>query len=184
MSDAWNLFLQSTLVRNLMNLISWFQPQVPEKVQVEATKWIESMGEDLPLPDLRPQEVEGAALPLYEAVSPTALTRERREAFIVTCSQMAKNHFPLNKRSEANRQVVKKYIYDIMKERGMRPQHIRSSLPMAIALTFTRDEYDVEVEQFEQTDAYLKNNVETQYYAQSGWWPFRKRVTRKGYTQA
>jgi hypothetical protein len=159
-------------------LYNWMYPSLTEDQEAEASRLLGIIGDDMDLP----AEPADGDLPMYQ--EEPGISRTRRDAFVVTCSQMAKNKFPLNKRSEANRQVVRKYISDIMVERGMRPQHIRASLDLAVALTFTRDQYDVEVEAFELSEAYRRNAPQQLYGSTPGWWPFRTRISRPGYSTA
>jgi hypothetical protein len=112
--------------------------------------------------------------------------RNRRALIAVTVSQMAKNKFPISRRTEANRLVVRRFVHDALKQHGMRPSHIRKTIDMAVSLAFTPDESDLEVIAYESSIAYRKRVAfyETPYSTGwfSSWLSWMPRdITPRGY---
>ncbi len=66
--------------------------------------------------------------------------RGRLRAILV---QSAKNEFGLIKRSMANHHMVRKFMRDKMRERGVRPKHIQQNLDVAVACFFIPSVQDV-----------------------------------------
>jgi len=56
--------------------------------------------------------------------------------FIAACVLAAKNQFGTPALIEANRLVVRKFVADLMTQRGMRPSHISKFLPFVEELVF------------------------------------------------
>lgn len=66
---------------------------------------------------------------------------------VVTFALHAKAKFGLQERSEANRVVVRRFIYSEMVSHGMRPTHIAKIIDLATLLTFVPTDTDVRVAQ-------------------------------------
>jgi hypothetical protein len=66
-----------------------------------------------------------------------------RGKFLAKIVLLAKAEFGLLKRLESNRLMVRKYLRDLMRERGMRPSHIAQQLDVGVALFFVPNEADV-----------------------------------------
>jgi hypothetical protein len=66
-----------------------------------------------------------------------------RGKFLAKIVLLAKAEFGLLKRLESNRLMVRKYLRDLMRERGMRPSHIAQQLDVGVALFFVPSETDV-----------------------------------------
>jgi hypothetical protein len=96
-------------------------------------------------------------------------TRVRRDKMAVTCAQMARNKFPITHRTEANRLVVRKYIYGLLEQHGLRPQHIRATLDISVSLAFVPDQVDLMVNAFESTQAYVQRLDEHRRPHTTGW---------------
>jgi hypothetical protein len=111
-------------------------------------------------------ERKGKLPPVNEYIE---YTRTRRDKMAVTCAQMARNKFPITQRSEANRLVVRKYIFGLMEQHGLRPQHIRATLDISVSLAFTPDSVDLMVTVFESTQAYLNRQDEYRRPHTTGW---------------
>jgi hypothetical protein len=111
-------------------------------------------------------ERKGKLPPVNEYIE---YTRIRRDNMAVTCAQMARNKFPITQRSEANRLVVRKYIFGLMEQQGLRPQHIRATLDISVSLAFTPDSVDLMVNVFESTQAYLNRQDEYRRPHTTGW---------------
>lgn len=75
-------------------------------------------------------------------------TKRRRRDLISNMAAEAKQKFPLIRKSEANYLVVRRFIYDRLKEHGVRVSHIKTVLPLAIELAFVPDESEIEAIQF------------------------------------
>jgi len=56
--------------------------------------------------------------------------------------------------TEADRMVVKSYIYKLMKMRGMRTSHITMCLPLAVTLSFLKTEYEIQADMASATHEY------------------------------
>lgn len=82
--------------------------------------------------------------------------RTRRELLVLTLSQEAKNRFLLVERSQSNRMVVRRFIYDRMVNHGLRPAHIRASIDLAVEMAFTPDAYQIEAALFSITPSVME----------------------------
>jgi len=88
-----------------------------------------------------------------------------RGKFISYLANVAKADLPgILKQTEANQLVVRKYIQDLMTERGVRKEHQSVLLPLAVTLAMTPTEADVQAEMFrasrvavERRDEFAKN---------------------------
>jgi len=64
-------------------------------------------------------------------------------------------------KTKANTLVAHRFIYQTLMEKGVRPQHIKYILPMALKLVFIQDDAEVAASQFANTRAYV-NRVDLQ----------------------
>lgn len=81
--------------------------------------------------------------------------RGRLRAILV---QSAKNEFGLIKRSAANHQMVRKFMRDKMRERGVRPKHIQQNLDVAVACFFIPSVQDVLARQIGATQIAIERD--------------------------
>ncbi len=95
--------------------------------------------------------------------------RRRRVKFVVECAMAARNKFPLFKRSQANRIVVRKFIYDMMVARNMRASHIQAQLDYAVNLAFVENEGERDVRVMEATRSY-ESFTRTPKLVKPSWW--------------
>jgi hypothetical protein len=105
---------------------------------------------------------------IYDEPQKLAYEPRLRKNTIITLVQECRNKFPLFRRSEANRLVARKYIYERMVEIGMRPSHVRNALDLAVSLVFTPDEADLDVENFELSHAYRTRIQSIPHYQING----------------
>jgi hypothetical protein len=97
------------------------------------------------------EEVEGEAF--FEK-------RYSRGAFQAKVIKVAKAEFGYLKRSEANRLMVRKYMRDLMRDRGMRPSHIAHHVDICVAIFFIPSRVDMEAHQIGAArDAHERNSV-------------------------
>lgn len=92
-----------------------------------------------------------------------------RKNTLVTLVQECKNKFPMFKRSEANRMVARRFLYERMVEIGMRPSHIRNSLDVCVALVFSRDQADNDVDELLASQPYRQINAVSRQFEYTGW---------------
>jgi hypothetical protein len=126
--------------------------------------------------------------PAYASENPAHITRPRALGIVASMAIEAKNEFPLSKHSEANRLVVRAFIFKRMKELGMRPSHIHKCLDLAVSAAFVPDDTDVFAKQYESskfvTQAHRKMDaamVVPHWWNGYGLWA---QSTRKGYLGA
>jgi len=120
---------------------------------------------DFETPRVRHEVLVGDQIVIQTTDGPEQLKYDTRfrKRVMLTLVQECKNKFPLFRRSEANRLVARKFLYERMIEIGMRPAHIRGALDMAVELCFTADATDREVEKFTATLAYRNNLPQVRY---------------------
>lgn len=90
-----------------------------------------------------------------------------RGTFQAKVIKIAKAEFGYLKRSEANRLMVRKYMRDVMRDRGMRPSHIAHHVDMCVAIFFIPSRMDMEAHQIGATrDAHQRDVVmKTAWYS-------------------
>jgi hypothetical protein len=84
---------------------------------------------------------------------------------------VAKAEFGLLPRSQANKLMVRKFLRDYMRERGMRPTHIVQHLDVSVALVFIPSEQDVIAHQLGASKAALDRDrlINTLWYSAYGY---------------
>jgi hypothetical protein len=114
--------------------------------------------------------------PTYNAapgqVAERTVLARRRSQFVAYCIRKTKFKFGLLRRTEANRLMVRKFVVDIMVERGVRDSHIYNQVDDVTELTFVPNEADVI--RAEMRSAHQVVEMEYQahrpYEAPRSWW--------------
>jgi len=90
--------------------------------------------------------------------------RKMRGRFQAWLIGEAKIEFGMLQRSESNRLMVRKYLKDLMINKGMRPSHIHANLDMSVAIFFIPSKIDIAVNSVGATlDAQRRND---KYYGE------------------
>lgn len=79
----------------------------------------------------------------------------RKASFRTFLVLTAKGKFGTPRRNEANRQAVRKFVYDLCKEHGLKPRHILEHVDIATALVFVHSDEELEAMAVSHTEQTL-----------------------------
>lgn len=121
---------------------------------------------------------------------PPMHSKRIRYAFISDVVAQCKVELPgITTDNPANRLVAHEWLTRQMKERGMRPAHIKKMIWIAIELIFIKDSDQIFAEQFVQSNAYINRLEEgsNSYHSRDKPWMFnllgaRRRTPRSAGT--
>jgi len=118
----------------LAGCLWWFRPRnslaIPKSVEAHVADVMANVDNG----DFPPTELEN------EGFFTAGMKRGRFQAKLVA---IAKAEFGLLGRTQANRLMVRKFLRDHMRERGMRPTHIAQHLDVSVACFFIPSEQDM-----------------------------------------
>jgi len=108
------------------------------------------------------------------ADEPRRITFGKRKTFIAACVLEAKVQFGLPTDCEANRLMIRKFVRDMMVERGMRPTHIAGFLDLVVELVFVPSEDQILARRLRASVAWATRRERYAEPLQTMWW---RRVT-------
>jgi hypothetical protein len=85
--------------------------------------------------------------------------KRNKGRFLAKVVVFAKAKFGKTSRTEANRLMVRKFLYDLMCERGMRNAHIAQHLDVCVALFFVPSNAQIKAEQVASTREAVSRSI-------------------------
>jgi hypothetical protein len=143
-------FLWLLLASALLVIIHLLTRRSPRAIPKEVEDHVASVLAHASNVDFTSEEEEGA---FYDV----SVDRGRFQGKVVA---IAKAEFGYLQRTESNRKMVRKFMRDFMRERGMRPTHIAQHLDVSVACFFIPSEQDCIAHQVGATrDAHTQEGV-------------------------